>query len=237
MRQLTVRDVMTADVVWVQEDTPYRKIVELLAERQVSAVPVVDGFRRVVGVVSEADLLHKIEFAGDELGRRLFERRSRRAARAKAHGDVAVDLMSTPAATILPGAPLVTAAKRMETEHVKRLPVINDLGELIGIVSRRDLLKPHLRPDPQIRDEVVDEVVRRIMLIDPVAVEVDVTGGVVTLRGTVDRRTTAAITARLTAAVPGVVSVVDQLGWDFDDTVDTDFYRSHPFSASTRQPQ
>jgi len=71
MRQLTVRDVMTADVVWVQEDTPYQKIVELLAERQVSAVPVVDGFRRVVGVVSEADLLHKIEFAGDELGRRL----------------------------------------------------------------------------------------------------------------------------------------------------------------------
>jgi CBS-domain-containing membrane protein len=160
-------------------------------------------------------------------------------ARAKAHGDVASELMTEPVVTIQPGTSLAAAAKLMEAQHVKRLPVVDDLGRLIGIVARRDLLKPHLRPDPEIREEVVEQVLRGVMMIDPLAVEVDLTDGVVTLRGTVDRRSTATITARLTAAVPGVVSVVDQLRWDVDDTEDgeTGFYRTHPFSTSTRQPQ
>jgi CBS domain-containing protein len=237
MRQWAVRDVMTTDVVSVREDTPYQKLVEILAERNVSAVPVVDGSQHVAGVVSEADLLHKIEFSGDEKERHLFERRSQRSARAKAHGDLAGELMTAPAVTIEPSASLVAAAKLMDGDHLKRLPVVDDQGRLVGIVSRRDLLKTHLRPDPEILDEVLTDVLRDVMSVNPSSVEVDVADGVVTLRGTLDRRTSAAIVIRLTAGVPGVVDVVDELTWDFDDTKTSEFYRSHPFSTTTKEPQ
>src|SRR5262245_29888422 len=113
MKQVAVRDVMTTDVVSVREQTPYQEIVEILATRMVSAVPVVDEAEHVTGIVSEADLLRKIEFSGDETERHLFERRSRRAARAKAHGEVAAELMTAPPVTIAPDASLVTAAKLM----------------------------------------------------------------------------------------------------------------------------
>ncbi len=237
MRQWAVRDVMTSDVVSVRDGTPYREIVEILVERNVSSVPVVDDSRRVSGIVSEADLLHKIEFSGDENERHLFERRSRRTARAKAHGEAAADLMTSPAIMIQPGATLAAAAKLMDDERVKRLPVVDGDGRLMGIVSRRDLLKTHLRPDPEIRSEVRNDVLRDVMSVDPGAVEVDVVDGAVTLRGHLDRRTTAAIAAHLIAGVPGVVAVVDDLTWEFDDTKATDFYRSHPFSTTTKEPQ
>jgi CBS domain-containing protein len=237
MRKWAVRDVMTTDVVSVHGDTPYQEIVAILAERNVSAVPVVDESWHVTGVVSEADLLPKIEFSGDENERHLFERRSRRSARAKAHGDLAGELMTAPAVTIEPSAPLVAAAKLMDGDHLKRLPVVDDQGQLVGIVSRRDLLKTHLRPDPEILDEVVTDVLQDVMSVNPSSVEVDVADGVVTLRGTLDRRTSAAIAERLTASVPGVVAVVDELTWDFDDTKATEFYRSHPFSTTTKEPQ
>jgi CBS-domain-containing membrane protein len=229
---------MTIDVVSVREHTRYRTIVNVLATRQVSAVPVIDGYDHVVGVVSEADLLRKIEFTGDEEERHLFERRSRRSARAKAYGDVASSLMSAPAITINPDTTVVAAAKLMDAEQVKRLPVVDAGGRLLGIVARSDLLKTYLRPDPDIRDDVVDDVLRGGLLVDPMAVEVDVADGVVTLRGRVDRRTTAAIAVRLTAGVPGVIDVVDQLTWEFDDIEVTEAgYRSHPSSTSVRQSE
>jgi CBS domain-containing protein len=237
MRPLAVRDVMTTDVVSVREQTPYKEIVEILARRMVSAVPVVDDAQHVTGVVSEADLLRKIEFSGDETERHLFERRSRRSARAKAHGEVAAALMTAPPVTISPEASLVAAAKLMDDERVKRLPVVDDQGRLVGVVARRDLLKTHLRADAEIRDEVRGDVLRDVMAVDPNAVDIDVTDGVVTLRGRLDRRTSTAIAKRLAAGVPGVVAVVDELTWDYDDTEDGGFYRSHPFSTSPRQPQ
>jgi CBS domain-containing protein len=239
MKPWTVGDVMTTDVVSVTEDTPYRKIVDILAERRVSAVPVVDGFDRVVGVVSEADLLYKVEFSDEEEEKRVFHWPTRRAARAKAHGDVAKSLMTTPVVTVPPSTLVTVAAKLMDHEHVKRLPVVDDIGRLVGIVARSDLLKTYLRPDPQIRDEVVDDVLRRVLQLDPVAVEVDVVDGVVTLRGRVDRHTTAAIAVRLASAVRGVVEVRDELYWEFDDIAvsESGFYRSHPFSVSPSQPQ
>jgi CBS domain-containing protein len=217
MRQWTVDDVMTTDVVAVPERAQYRAIVNLLAERRVSAVPVVDADGHIVGVVSEADLLHKIELAGDPDERHLFERRARRSARAKAHGDTAAELMTSPAITVESDTPLAAAARIMDSERVKRLPVTDRSGRLVGIVARSDLLKTHLRPDPDIRAEIVAEVIDGVLWADPIAVEVDVDDGVVTLRGTVDRHTTARIAVHLSAAVPGVVDVVDQLAWDFDD--------------------
>src|SRR5262245_61076569 len=98
-RQMTLGDLMTHEVVRVSGETPERAIVDLLVERRISAVPVVDAAQRVIGVVSEADLLHRVEFIGDKQERRVFERLSRQEARAKSHGACARDLMTSPAVT------------------------------------------------------------------------------------------------------------------------------------------
>jgi CBS domain-containing protein len=217
MKQWKVSDVMTTPVVTVREDTPYAEIVGKLAKHKISAVPVQDAFGRVLGVVSEADLLHKVEFIGDEP--RVFEWGSRKANRAKAYASTAGELMASPAITVQPGSSVVVAAKLMQEENVKRLPVIDELGKLVGVVSRNDLLRMYLRPDYELRDEVLEDVLRRMLWIDPLAVEVGVADGVVTLSGEVDRKTTAEIAVRITKSIPGVISVVDRLAWSYDDTV------------------
>jgi len=239
MRQVTVGDVMTHEVVRVGAETPYRAIVDLLVARRIGAVPVVDVANRVVGVVSETDLLHRIEFLGDEHERRVFERPSKQEARAKSHAASAHDLMTSPAVTVGPETPVAVAAKVMASAGVKQLPVVDANGRLVGIVARSDLLTMYVRPDAEVRDAVVNTVVRDELWIDPGTVGVQVTDGVVTLTGTVDRRSTAAILARLTAGVPGVVEVVDRLAWDRDDAEEkaSRFYRTHPFSITTEQPQ
>ncbi|GAB3809242.1 CBS domain-containing protein [Micromonospora zhanjiangensis] len=218
MRTWQVRDVMTPDVATVRADTPYREIVDVLTGRRVSAVPVVDEFRHVLGVVSESDLLHKVELAGEPHERRVFEGRRRRAARTKADAAVAADLMTAPAMTAMPHTWLVSAARTMNREQVKRLPVTDDLGRLVGIVTRGDLLKVHLRPDADIRRDVVREVLNRVLAVEEGAVQVTVVDGVVRLAGQLDRRTSVEIAGRLAAQVSGVVEVVNDLGYDFDDS-------------------
>jgi CBS domain-containing protein len=208
---------MTTDVATVGESAPYREIVDLMTSRRVSAVPVVDDFRRVLGVISEADLLYKVELIGEPHERRVFEGRRRHAARVKADAVVARELMTAPAVTTYASTSLVEAAKTMDHEHVKRLPVIDDLGRLVGIVSRGDLLKVHLRPDEDIRRDVVDGVLKRILGAERGAVDVTVTDGVVTLSGRLDRHSAAQLTAYLAAQVSGVVRVADGLTYEIDD--------------------
>ncbi|PWU52165.1 hypothetical protein DLE60_31710 [Micromonospora globispora] len=218
MRTWQVGDVMTRDVVTVGEDAPYRQIVDVLIRRGISAVPVVDSFRRVLGVVSEADLLHKIERSGHPDERRVFEGRRRRTAREKADALVAKDLMTAPAVTAQAEAPLPAAARLMDREAVKRLPVLDDLGRLVGIVTRSDLLRVHLRTDAEIREDVVQEVLRRVLAVRDGLVTVQVRGGEVTLDGRLDRRTAVELAGRLAAQVSGVVQVHNAIGYDVDDT-------------------
>ena len=219
MQPLLVRDVMTTRVVTVSPDLAYKQIVDLLIEFGVSAVPVVDAERRVLGVVSEADLLRKVELEGGDTEHRLFERRRRREARTKAAGEDATSLMTAPAVTVTASATLTEAARLMEQRHVKRLPVLDDAGNLAGIVSRRDLLRRYLRDDEAIRADVHDGVLRGILWIEPSDVFVSVRDGHVTLTGHVDRRTTAQIATRLVRRLDGVVGVTDEgLEWRFDDT-------------------
>jgi CBS domain-containing protein len=234
MKSWLVRDVMTANVATVAEETPYREIVDILTARRVSAVPVVDSFRHVVGVVSEADLMHKVEFAGEDHVRHLFAGRRQRTARSKAGGENARDLMTAPAVTVLPDTRLAGAARRMTEEGVKRLPVVDDLGRLVGIVTRGDLLRVYQRPDDQIRADVVDGLLRRSLWLDTGRVTAEVRGGTVTLAGQLETRSLAQLVVHLTGAVPGVVEVVDELSYDFDDTAvaHARAARSHPFSAT-----
>lgn len=213
-----VRDVMTPEVVVVSADCGFKHIVDVLADFRVSAVPVVDGDRNVIGIVSEADLLHKVEFSAVDGHARLFERRSRRTARAKAAGETAGDLMTSPVITIGPDASIAEAARVMEERGVKRLPVVDTAtGQLVGIVARRDLLRRYLRPDADIRRDIVEDILTRTMWIDPHEIQVSVAEGRVTLAGRPDRRSTSQIAVRLVRGVDGVVAVHDEMTWRFDD--------------------
>jgi CBS-domain-containing membrane protein len=233
MKRWTVGDVMTRRVVTVGEQATYREVVEQLAEHAVSAVPVVTEDGRVVGIVSEADLLHKMEFAGLEPHLHLLERKRRRAARAKASADTASDLMTGPAVVIGVGESLTTAAKLMDAERVKRLPVVDERGHLVGILSRRDLLRTYLREDGAIRHEVTEDVLLRSLWIEPDTVTVEVERGVVTLAGTVDRRSTVPLVARMVEAVAGVVEVRNHLSYHYDDAPDLN--RHHLLGATVRE--
>jgi CBS-domain-containing membrane protein len=170
----------------------------------------------VTGVVSEADLLRKIEYAGDEEPR-MFDGRRRRADRAKAGGRTAVEVMSTPPVVVQSGTSIAAAARLMDDEGVKRLPVVDDLGRLIGIVSRGDLLKVHLRPDDEIATEVRD-VLGTYLPERAESVQAEVDNGVVTLTGRLERWSTTIVADRLIRQVGGVVEVIDKLGYDFDDS-------------------
>lgn len=220
MRRLRVKDVMTAEVVSVTEQADYKEIVEKLSQHGISAVPVLDDHRKVLGIVSEADLIHKVEFVGLEPHLNLLEGKRRRTARTKAAGDRARELMTAPAVSISADASLAAAARMMDDERVKRLPVVDERGRLVGIVSRRDLLRMYLRDDDAIVEEVREQVLRRTMWIEPGTISVTAVRGVVTLSGTVDRRSTAAIIAQLCDGVAGVVDVVDELSYEYDDTAD-----------------
>jgi CBS domain-containing protein len=220
MARWRVGDVMTEDVISVGADTVYKDVVEMLARGRVSALPVVDRAGRVLGVVSEADLLHKMELSRLDQQHHLWQRKQRREAREKATGDTAGELMSTPAVTVGLQTPVGEAAHTMDRERVKRLPVVDEAGRLVGIVSRADLLRVFLRADVDIATEIREEVLVRTLWIDPDTITVAVDRGMVTLTGTTDRRSTMDIVVRLCAAVPGVVDVVNQLSADYDDTAD-----------------
>jgi CBS domain-containing protein len=227
MRRWTVGDVMTQDVVSVTPDTSYREIVDVLIDRGVSAAPVVDADGIVMGVVSEADLLRHMENVGH---RGAAPHRT-----TEPDAAVAAELMTAPAVTATRETSVVAAARRLEAKRIKRMPVVDAEGRLVGIVSRRDLLRMHIRPDSEIRSDVVDNVLRRSLRIDPLMVQVDVVNGVVTLNGRVENSGVARLVVHLTADVAGVVNVVDRLDWQFEDSLL--FHSRRRASASVRPDQ
>lgn len=211
-----VREVMTSQVVTVTPSTPFKEAVEVLASHRVTAAPVVDESGWVVGVVSEADLLLKEEYRRDhEPG--MAERLRHRTDQARSRGTVVKDFMTSPAVTIAQDATVRQAARLLHAKHVKRLPVIDERGRLVGIVSRGDLLRGFLRSDQQILEEIQQDVIGRRMFTDPGRFVVHVDDGVVTLEGRCERRSLAPILVQLIYAVDGVVHVDPRLSWDVDD--------------------
>ena len=210
-----ISSVMTTDVVTVGPRATYKEIAGLLRDKSVGALPVIDADRRVLGVVSEADLLLKEERSAGRLSSRLLDRRGEAA---KATARYAARLMSAPAHTIGPDATLTEAARLMHRRHVKRLPVVDADGVLVGIVSRGDLLIPFVRSDDSIAAELRTDVIGRTLALDPNEINVGVRDGVVTLSGELETLSLARILGRLAAAVEGVVAVEDRLRWRLDDT-------------------
>ena len=214
----TVAEVMTPTVVVVDAFTPFKEIVRRMQEYRVSAVPVVDEDDVVMGVVSEGDLILK-EDPELEGSARLFESSRRRVDRSKAAGLTATDLQSAPALTVAPDATIGDAARMMHERHVKRLPVVDDVGHVLGIVSRSDLLKVFLRPDAEIATEIREDVIRRTLWIEADTIRVMVRDGVVRLDGQIERRSLAPVLERLVLATEGVVAVDPRLSWQIDDVV------------------
>ena len=198
----TVSDVMTRTAVAVGGRASYKEAIELMNQWKISALPVVVGEGRVIGVVSEADLLHKEECRGDDSSS-VDDRPP--ADSAKAGAVYVEDLMSSPAITVHADATIAEAARIMARRHVKRLPVVDSHGLLDGVISRSDLLKVFLRSDEDISAEIRSTVPPH--LPDTARIDVQVQDGVVTLGGIVADRALVPLIARAVRAVEGVVDI------------------------------
>ncbi|WP_324290571.1 CBS domain-containing protein [Streptomyces sp. H27-H5] len=174
----TVADVMTRKVIAVTPSTGFKDIAAAMKRWKVTALPVIEGEGRVVGLVSEADLLPKEEF--HESGPGLIEQMRRLGETAKAGSTQAEGLMTSPAVTIRPDATLPRAARLMADRHIKRLPVVDADGTLQGIVSRADLLKVFLRTDEDLASEIRHTVVERLFPLSHKSVAVTVDQGIAT---------------------------------------------------------
>ncbi|MDX3633428.1 MULTISPECIES: CBS domain-containing protein [Streptomyces] len=216
MHHRTVAELMTRDVVRAPRDLPFKEIVKLLSENDVTAVPVVDERDRPLGVVSEADLLRKSSDQTDPSGLTPIPHLEAWE-RAKAEGTKAEELMSAPAVCARPEWSVVEAARLMEVHHVKRLPVVDETDRLRGIVSRGDLLRIFLRRDDAIRDEITRDVLRRTLSLAPTDVTVEVREGQVSLGGSVEFKSLVPIIERLCRSVDGVVSVSQHIAYRTDD--------------------
>jgi len=201
---------MTASVVAVRKDAAYKEMAAMLRERRISAFPVVDDAGRVIGVISAGDLLVKeaVQATGTSLMAALRHIREDD----KAAGITAGELMTAPAVTIGPDAPVEDAARLMYDRRLKRLPVVNPTGRLVGIVSRVDVLAVFSRPDADIRDEVLHRVLPDIAPTLPARLAVDVSDGIVTVSGEPQTEPLSRIILDAVRHVQGVVAVRDRFG-------------------------
>jgi len=207
----TVKDVMSTHVIAVREMASFKEIATRLREQRVSAFPVIDDDNKVIGVVSEADLLTKEALEGTVP--RTLQSLTRQRVRSQVKAVTAADLMTKPAVTIGPGEPVSHAARLMFDKRVKRLPVTDDDGRLIGIVTRSDVLSVYSRPDADIQREITQDLILCTFLCDPGRFTVTVKDGIVTIEGTPE---TASIGYDIIDAIrhmEGVVAVRDRLSY------------------------
>lgn len=215
MREPNVASVMTTQVVTASPETLFRDLVETLTEKRIGAVPVVDSAGRPVGVVSEADVLAKQEFHGgrDDIP----HDRATRDRWYRALGHTAGEVMTAPVRTVRTDDPLSVAARALATAHVRRLFVTDRDGRLVGVVSRRDLLRVYRQSDDELRAQV--GMLLTEIGVPPGAVDVRADAGVVTVDGELERRARVDTTVRAVQALPGVVGVRNNLRYLVDDVV------------------
>ncbi len=203
-----VKDVMTTRVIWVRKDAPFRELAAALRRHRVSAFPVLGDDDKVIGVVSEADLLAKEAVDPGVFSGILHHRDVE-----KARGITAGDLMTAAVVAVAPEDTVEHAAQLMYSRKVKRLPVIDGRGHLVGIISRADVLAVFDRADDDIRQEITDEVIRNEFFVDPQALDVKVSGGIVTLTGVPETNEVGHEIVQRIRHVQGVVAVRDRLSY------------------------
>ena len=214
---MKVRAVMSTNVAVVGPDATLKQVAELMGERCISGVPVVGGDGKVLGVVSERDIIVKAASHPESAGVywRLFVPEGVDTVRLGAA--TAGEAMTSPAVTADVEGSVAEAAKLMIDHDVKRLPVLAG-GRLVGIVTRADIVRAFTRSDSEIWEEFRNEILPRQLWISPEKLDVSVTGGRVTVTGRVETRTEADLVEAFAWRVPGVVSVdCFGLAWDVDD--------------------
>jgi CBS-domain-containing membrane protein len=212
MTHRTVREVMTAEVATVGEDTPFKELVGILAQRGVSALPVLTARGRVAGVVSEVDLLagreRRTAAAMAAPGRPGAGRRpDRQGCDDLASGDRRAGRQYRRSGQGFRPSP------RQAPRGDRRCD-----GRLIGIITRSDLLTVYLRPGNEIQAEIFREVITGYLGTNPDLVKVAVADGVVTLDGEVEKKSMIRLAVKMARSVDGVVDVVDKLSYAIDDT-------------------
>lgn len=205
---MRVEEVMSRNVVTVEPDDSLRRAAELMADRRISGLPVVSA-GRLVGVLTESDFLALSSGKGRRRWTDILFGRSTSPEPTSSVGD----LMTPDPVTIAPDRRIRDAARVMLDVGVKRLPVVTESGELIGIISRADVMKSYARSDSEIREEIADVLHEYIVR----GVDVDVTEGVVEMEGTVALRTESRLAEELIRRVDGVVAVTNHLTWESDD--------------------
>jgi CBS domain-containing protein len=225
---------MTTMVVVAHEHSSFKEIVRLLHEYGVSALPIVDDQGRLRGIVSEGDLILKEDPRLRDEEERPFEGRGHRQDRERASALVARDLMAREVVTIGPDADIADAARLMHERRLKRLPVVDLEDDVLGVVSRSDLLQIFLRPDAEIAKEI-RSVIDRAPTLEAEEINVKVATGVVALRGKVESRSQADALVDAVRSVAGVVDVQDQLACDVNDLAKVDpEYRWDLFAGGGR---
>ena len=210
----TIKDVMTTRVISVTRDASFRTMAAALHEYRISAFPVLDDEGKVIGVVSEADMLAKQALESEPKGMPgMIAGLLRRKEHEKARGTTAGDLMTSPAVTVTPDDTLERAARLMYTRKVKRLPVVDANGHLVGIIGRADLLAVFDRSDEDIRREILDQVIRRDLRTDPATFSALVKDGIVTLEGVAETIEFGDDLKQRVQHVQGVVAVRDRLSY------------------------
>jgi len=212
---MRIHDVMTTDVSTIGPDALLKDAAIAFVQRGISGMPVVSADGQVLGVISETDILPKQ--AGEPRGRGGFLQwlvdPSDPWINERIDAVTVDDAMSSPARTIPPERPLAEAATIMLEEDVNRLPVVDSDGALVGLVSRGDLVRAFARPDDEIRRDIEEDVIHRAMWLDPKALEVTVTSGIVTLEGEVSSEADATLLPTFARRVPGVVDVHSTLSY------------------------
>ncbi|GBE24446.1 MAG TPA: CBS domain-containing protein [Actinobacteria bacterium] len=196
---MNVVDLMTTNVATVSPDTSLRGAARIMFRSQVSGLPVTDDNGLLVGIITEADFLRL------ELSR--FESDN------PASVESVADIMTRTVETIGPNTPLIEAAKVMVVREVKRLPVVDDVDQLVGIISRMDVVNAFTRPDEVIEDEIREDIVRRVLGLEPSELDVTVREGVVYLRGAMGTQAEARLLTEMTRRLDGVLKVASELTW------------------------
>ena len=205
----TVRDVMSTHVIAVRQGASFKEMAAMLRNQRVSAFPVIDDDNKVIGVVSETDLLTKEALERNMHGP--LQGLTRQRERSKVNGVTAADLMTKPAVTIGPDEPVAHAARLMYNRRVKRLPVTSEDGTLIGIVTRSDVLSVYSRPDAEIRREITQDLILGTFLCNPDSFSVTVKDGIVTIGGTPETTPVGLDIIDAVRHMEGVVAVRDRL--------------------------
>ncbi|MDK1019186.1 MAG: CBS domain-containing protein [Actinomycetota bacterium] len=196
-----VRDLMTTDVVAVAPSTSVRDAARMMFRYRVSGLPVVDAEDHVLGIITEGDFL-ALEIKRAETGQ---------------VPELVQDAMSRSVLSVSADLEILEAARFMHTNDVKRIVVVED-GKMVGILSRFDIVAAFTRPDDLIEDEIREDLIRRVLFVDPATVDVSVANGIVRLVGTIGTRTEARLVEELARRLDGVVDVQNDLTWRLDDT-------------------